>query len=70
MLFGGATLACLVKVSFPYDWSWVECLLFGIIFAATDPVAVIAVLKEVRLLHVLRAWRDWKGHTVRAIVKR
>ena len=38
MLFVGAVLACLVKASFPYSWSWVECLLFGFIFSATDPV--------------------------------
>lgn len=37
----------LVKYTFPYNWSWVECLLFGAIFGATDPVAVVAVLKEV-----------------------
>ena len=49
VLFGGAVLACLVKASFPYGWTWVECLLFGAIFSATDPVAVIALLKEVRL---------------------
>ena len=40
-------LAVLVYYTFPYDWSWVECLLFGAAFSATDPVAVIAVLREV-----------------------
>lgn len=49
MLFGAATLAVLVKYSFPYNWSWVECLLFGAVFSATDPVAVVAVLKEVHM---------------------
>ncbi len=39
--------AVLVKYTFPYDWSWVESLLFGAMFSATDPVAVVAVLKEV-----------------------
>ncbi len=28
----------------------VECLLFGAMFSATDPVAVVAVLKEVEPL--------------------
>ena len=45
---GTALTAVLVKATFPYDWSWVECLLFGAMFSATDPVAVVAVLKEVR----------------------
>lgn len=44
---GTALTAVLVKATFPYDWSWVECLLFGAMFSATDPVAVVAVLKEV-----------------------
>lgn len=48
VLFGASLTAVLVKFTFPYDWSWVECLLFGAVFSATDPVAVVAVLKEVR----------------------
>ena len=51
VLFGAAFLAVLVYYTFPYNWTWVECLLFGAIFSATDPVAVVAVLKE-----VLPAW--------------
>lgn len=39
----------LVKKTFPYNWTWVQSLLFGAIFSATDPVAVVAVLKEVGL---------------------
>lgn len=31
----------------PYDWSWPQSLLFGAIVAATDPVAAVALLKEV-----------------------
>ena len=50
VLVGTILTAALVKYTFPYDWSWVESLLFGAMFSATDPVAVIAVLKEVRLL--------------------
>lgn len=48
VLVGTALTAVLVKYTFPYDWSWVESLLFGAMFSATDPVAVVAVLKEVR----------------------
>eukprot|EP01064_Diplonema_japonicum_P018334 TRINITY_DN2702_c0_g1_i1.p1 TRINITY_DN2702_c0_g1~~TRINITY_DN2702_c0_g1_i1.p1 ORF type:complete len:1161 (+),score=205.37 TRINITY_DN2702_c0_g1_i1:36-3518(+) len=29
-----------------YDWSWVTCILYGAIVSATDPVAVVALLKE------------------------
>jgi NhaP-type Na+/H+ or K+/H+ antiporter len=34
---------------FPYGWTWAQCLLFGAMLSATDPVAVVAVLHEVRL---------------------
>lgn len=44
---GTVLTAVLVKYTFPYGWSWVESLLFGAMFSATDPVAVVAVLKEV-----------------------
>eukprot|EP00755_Sulcionema_specki_P008567 Sspe_Gene.41300::Locus_19977_Transcript_2_3_Confidence_0.600_Length_1840::g.41300::m.41300 len=29
-----------------YEWSWVTSLLFGTVLSATDPVAVVALLKE------------------------
>lgn len=48
MLVGTALTAAMVKYTFPYGWTWVESLLFGAMFSATDPVAVVAVLKEVR----------------------
>ena len=48
VLVGTLLTALLVKYTFPYGWTWVESLLFGAMFSATDPVAVIAVLKEVR----------------------
>ena len=44
---GTVLTAALVKYTFPYKWNWVESLLFGAMFSATDPVAVVAVLKEV-----------------------
>lgn len=58
MLFGAALLAVLVFYSFPYGWTWVQCLLFGAAFSATDPVAVIAVFKEVIHLGVPRCAVD------------
>lgn len=35
------------KYVFPYNWTWPESFLFGAMMAATDPVAVVAVLQEV-----------------------
>ena len=29
-----------------YDWSWNACFMFGAMMSATDPVAVVALLKE------------------------
>jgi NhaP-type Na+/H+ or K+/H+ antiporter len=39
---------------FPYGWNWTESLLFGGILSATDPIAVIALLKELGSLPDLR----------------
>lgn len=35
-----------MKLTFPYDWNWKTCLLLGGLLSATDPVAVVALLKE------------------------
>uniref|UniRef100_A0A5B7A4E3 Cyclic nucleotide-binding domain-containing protein n=1 Tax=Davidia involucrata TaxID=16924 RepID=A0A5B7A4E3_DAVIN len=35
-----------LKLAFPYDWSWKTSLLLGGLLSATDPVAVVALLKE------------------------
>ncbi|KAK9791813.1 hypothetical protein WJX73_006506 [Symbiochloris irregularis] len=58
VFLGTALLAVLVKYTFPYNWRWVECLLFGAAFSATDPVAVIAVLREAGLSPRLRTLVD------------
>mmetsp|Transcript_4516 Transcript_4516/g.11338 ORF Transcript_4516/g.11338 Transcript_4516/m.11338 type:complete len:1272 (+) Transcript_4516:68-3883(+) len=42
------------KFMFPYGWGWTECFLFGGILSATDPVAVIGLLKELGVLPDLR----------------
>ena len=39
--------AALVYYLFPWSWSWAVCFLFGALISATDPVAVVALLKEV-----------------------
>jgi NhaP-type Na+/H+ or K+/H+ antiporter len=38
-LINGSLIALVAKYVLPYGWDWVECLLFGSILAATDPVA-------------------------------
>ncbi len=42
-----ALTAVIVKFVFMFDWSWVAALVFGAIVSATDPVAVVAILKDV-----------------------
>ncbi|MFT6928231.1 MAG: NhaP-type Na+/H+ or K+/H+ antiporter [Psychromonas sp.] len=32
---------------FPWQWSWTVCFLFGALISATDPVAVVSLLKEI-----------------------
>ncbi|KAF9625219.1 hypothetical protein IFM89_020805, partial [Coptis chinensis] len=39
-------LGSAIKLAFPYDWSWKTSLLLGGLLSATDPVAVVALLKE------------------------
>jgi hypothetical protein len=41
-------IALCAKYVFPYSWSWPQAFLFGSMMSATDPVAVVAVLHEVR----------------------
>lgn len=47
VLIGAALMGVFVKYVLPYNWSWKLSLLFGSILSATDPVAVVALLKEV-----------------------
>ena len=44
---GTAMTAVAVKFALPYGWTWPQSLLFGAIAAATDPVAAVALLREV-----------------------
>ncbi|XP_042501434.1 sodium/hydrogen exchanger 8-like [Macadamia integrifolia] len=39
-------LGSALKLTFPYHWSWKTSLLLGGLLSATDPVAVVALLKE------------------------
>ncbi|TQD74358.1 hypothetical protein C1H46_040114 [Malus baccata] len=46
VLISTFVLGSALKLTFPYDWSWKTSLLLGGLLSATDPVAVIALLKE------------------------
>ena len=35
-----------LQIIFPYNWSWTTSLLLGGLLSATDPVAVVALLKD------------------------
>ena len=37
---------CYLQLTFPYNWDWKTSLLLGALLGATDPVAVVALLKE------------------------
>jgi len=39
--------AILMKFAFPWNWTWPICLMFSALISATDPVAVVALLKEI-----------------------
>ena len=47
LVFCSILTAVVAKYAFTeYNWNWFACLLFGTILSATDPVAVVALLKE------------------------
>ncbi|XP_030959877.1 sodium/hydrogen exchanger 8 isoform X1 [Quercus lobata] len=46
VLISTCCLGVALKFTFPYDWSWKTSLLLGGLLSATDPVAVVAMLKE------------------------
>ncbi|KAK7359534.1 hypothetical protein VNO77_01495 [Canavalia gladiata] len=39
-------LGVVLKLTFPYNWGWKTSLLLGGLLSATDPVAVVALLKD------------------------
>lgn len=52
ILAGPGLILCTVLTAlmgryiFTYNWSWVTAMIFGVILSATDPVAVVALLKD------------------------
>lgn len=49
VIIGTILVGLFAKYVFPYEWCWPKALLFGAMLSATDPVAVVALLKEVRI---------------------
>jgi NhaP-type Na+/H+ or K+/H+ antiporter len=54
MILQCVLIAMVGLYTFPFGWGWTESLMFGAILSATDPVAVIALMKELGLLSDLR----------------
>lgn len=46
LIVSAVLIAILARYVFSYNWSWVTAMLFGSIFSATDPVSVVALLKD------------------------
>nr|BAE95196.1 putative Na+/H+ antiporter [Suaeda japonica] len=46
VLLSTCILGAALKLTFPYGWNWKTSLLLGGLLSATDPVAVVALLKE------------------------
>eukprot|EP00602_Paraphysomonas_sp_CaronLab_P007782 CAMPEP_0185028336 /NCGR_PEP_ID=MMETSP1103-20130426/13971_1 /TAXON_ID=36769 /ORGANISM="Paraphysomonas bandaiensis, Strain Caron Lab Isolate" /LENGTH=781 /DNA_ID=CAMNT_0027562721 /DNA_START=210 /DNA_END=2555 /DNA_ORIENTATION=- len=46
VLIGAYLMALILYFCFPLNWPWYLCMVFGSIVAATDPVAVVALLKN------------------------
>lgn len=46
VIMGAFIMGMFVYFVIPVDWSWNLCMVFGSILAATDPVAVVALLKS------------------------
>ncbi|MGB5445585.1 MAG: cation:proton antiporter, partial [Psychromonas sp.] len=47
LMISTALTAVLAFYFFPWQWSWTVCFLFGSLISATDPVAVVSLLKEI-----------------------
>ena len=45
MVTSAVLTSVMARYLFNYNWPWTVCLLFGTILSATDPVAVVSLLK-------------------------
>ena len=59
VLAGTALTACVGYFIFPFNWSFDLAMTFGSILAATDPVAVAALLEEVRTTKLQTNEKGW-----------
>ena len=41
-----ALTAVVIKAMLEAEWSWAQCFLLGAVLAATDPVAVVALMRS------------------------
>jgi NhaP-type Na+/H+ or K+/H+ antiporter len=56
MVIATALTAGVCYIFFPaYEWTFLEACFYGSIISATDPVAVVAILKEVGMNVVCRS---------------
>mmetsp|Transcript_28634 Transcript_28634/g.72439 ORF Transcript_28634/g.72439 Transcript_28634/m.72439 type:complete len:970 (-) Transcript_28634:251-3160(-) len=46
VIIGAFATAAVLRYVLPYGWSWEICIMVGSILAATDPVAVVSLLKD------------------------
>jgi NhaP-type Na+/H+ or K+/H+ antiporter len=46
LIVATALTAVIARYLFPWSWSWEAAFMFGAVVSATDPVAVVALLKE------------------------
>jgi hypothetical protein len=46
VVIGAVLMGVFAKFLLPYNWSWNLAMVFGSILSATDPVAVVALLKS------------------------
>eukprot|EP00927_Polykrikos_kofoidii_P071526 TRINITY_DN67788_c0_g1_i1.p1 TRINITY_DN67788_c0_g1~~TRINITY_DN67788_c0_g1_i1.p1 ORF type:complete len:1026 (+),score=207.36 TRINITY_DN67788_c0_g1_i1:67-3144(+) len=53
VLIGAGITAVVAHYVLPYGWSWSTCLTFASIVSATDPVAVVGLLKQMGASRVL-----------------
>ncbi|EWM21970.1 salt overly sensitive 1 [Nannochloropsis gaditana] len=53
VLVNAALLGLTAKYVLPYNWDWMTSLMVGSMLSATDPVAVVAILKELGVVESL-----------------
>lgn len=57
-------MAAFARFIFPYGWDWNTCLFFGAMTSATDPVAVVALMKVKRIQYIFRTQNNTRGREI------